>query len=466
MKSLIALVVAFASLILAAQLEEPIHHEIRVQVRSLPVYAFDQAGAPVTDLQPGELSLFVNGKKINSLALLKKKIDSVGVAQADNRSDEPLAIASGRMTFLIIDGNGITLKQLQRLKKILIAIVAQAGQDDRFILYTIFPTGNIRLIVGPEPSSPNLINRIEALTRNTISLSGPTRDPTVLDIAGNSGESYLERFSESGFADESSGNHLVKAIGFIKHALKLFTEPKVIYLISRGFPFDVSGAANVRRIAAGFQESGATVFTIDTTDFAMPSQTHTLQSIARESGGRFFGYTQVEQTATVIRESEKAYYEVFFDPGLIPSAGEYRVDLRCTRSTVRLVTPAALATFRKYPRLTRYEKELLAVDILQNGLWSKTMFNPIRPEFSCKSKRSPETNVTTIDVVIPAAGIGQVADMFLIRLRRDDQVVRIEKLERNLQALESILFRSRPDERLAFVILTRDGKICLAAMID
>src|SRR5512143_4016767 len=57
----------------AAQQQPQIHEEVTVRWWLVPVYAVDRAGAPVLNLAPEDLGIYIKGLKVEQFSLIKKR---------------------------------------------------------------------------------------------------------------------------------------------------------------------------------------------------------------------------------------------------------------------------------------------------------------------------------------------------------------------------------------------------------
>ena len=86
--------------------QEPLHYDVAVTVKVVPIFAVDARGNPVYDLAEDELELFVNGSAVPIADFQRYTVDEVREAEGETGTGraepEPLK-QKERVVFIIMD---------------------------------------------------------------------------------------------------------------------------------------------------------------------------------------------------------------------------------------------------------------------------------------------------------------------------------------------------------------------------
>jgi hypothetical protein len=134
----------------AAQQQPQIHEEVTVSWWLVPVYAVDKTGAPVLNLAPEDLRIYIKGLKVEHFSLIKKqfRVTEPGKPAPAPRVPGP-APTQKKMVFLVFDAAFSPYNLLARAKTIADTVIAQSDKTAQYVLLSIEPFAGLNYIVGP-----------------------------------------------------------------------------------------------------------------------------------------------------------------------------------------------------------------------------------------------------------------------------------------------------------------------------
>lgn len=419
---------------LFSQDRDVLHDYVKVQARAVPVYAMDNSGNPVTDLKPEEIAFYVNGKKIQLDLFVRRGFESEISSRIQAAPAELKPAISERIVFLIIEPGKLELRNLNRLKEILKGLVMQGKAGDKFVILTFEGAGNIHVIAGPEKAGEELIGKIDEF-----------KMPIIFQFRGYDTLEYM---------------------------FHLFPQPKVVYLFLRGEKIRMQPRSNISNVSSTqpltdlLRKASAPVFTINLNDFSTPSQQILLKNVAEENGGRYLGSNKIPELIETIRRQENAYYEAIFDLSKVPEAKRYHVEINCLRPGVRIQTLTVISKTKEYSELSRFEKELLAADILSGGNWSSYLMTRRNAEFITERSVQEDKVSCRLDVRIPEEMVACNAHIYMIRTNGKEEKTHIKRIDKKLDEMERLEIKGDREDRMGFVIIEESGRLYCSSWLD
>lgn len=458
MKNYLKLITLSISLIIlllpvfSQQEHKKILEEVSVNWWQVPVFAVDKNGAPVSDLQPGDIQVRLNGREIPVFTLYKRSF-TVTQPGEDSEEAKQLPIKKNKVLFLLFDLAISSKTSTRGAKMIAKKIIKDAETGTRFVVLTIDAFSGL-VYIG-EGSADNKDRLIDMMERNVIRKRNPRHIPTSNLIAGFQNSGKYEADDMSFFLESASKWYKRKNMGFFFafETLSLFLnsieDNKFIYLFSEGLSSLImeKSSRNVggergqylnhfKNAAHSLSRSGALLFIINATGLlkystltSPASGALTLQLLAKESGGTYLEGTH-EKIVERLENMHRAYYEISF-PDLPQLKGDTRkVAVTSNRKDIKIHSLRILEKRKPYEDMNDIEKELLVLNLItqpQNKLNKAkiTAYNA-RVEKTKKTKKN-----VTYTVSLPHGYLRQSIDLYKVWLAVNEQgAVQLEKMEK------------------------------------
>ncbi len=416
---------------LAAAQEQPaIQEEVTVRWWLVPVYAVDKAGAPVLNLAPEDLEVYIKGLQVEPFSLIKKQFK---VTEAGARAAAPQvpAPAQKKMVFLVFDAAFSPYVLLSRAKAIADTVIAQSDKTAQYILLGIEPLTGLKYIAGPTQDLKQIAKSMKkyisgkksdylleanAMDTNEIQNVYPAGDarnpnstgrrPGLRGTTGGPRDYATSRQQDLnwriGWRDKKRvASSYASALMTLDLVLGLFREySKVVYLYSCGIPddaflnravqsveppvamdepptfiFSLSSDTlaydSLKMIGQHLNKSGAILFLVNPSGTRVAetdsvSGEQSLRILANESGGRYFEGAEKE-IAKEVNSMEGGYYEISF-----PDKPEYEgqdldFEIRCRKPDIQIFTVKKVGREKSFGDMTGLEKEVLVLNILNKG---------------------------------------------------------------------------------------------------
>ncbi len=142
----VGLLLAWA--LVAAQQQPKIHEEVTVRWWLVPVYAVDRLGAPVLNLAPEDLAIYIQGLSVEQFSLIKKQFE-VTQSGKPGAAAQAKAPAQKKMVFLVFDAAFSSYNLLTNAKAIADTVIGQSDKAAQYVLLSIEPFAGLNHIVGP-----------------------------------------------------------------------------------------------------------------------------------------------------------------------------------------------------------------------------------------------------------------------------------------------------------------------------
>jgi len=378
-----------------ADWQKPLRYEIDVNAQIIPVFAVTTGGEPVFDLKAEEIELLVNGKpfKIANFTIFQVEGDQRPPGKGDE--DQKRVESLGRINFIVFDSVSNSQRGLKRAKEIALGIIKESPKSDAFVLLESNPKSGIRYVVGPDRDKKKLAKGIKEVVKiagqryfspqTFLRSAGVT--PNAAQQDGPNSRAYRERMFEiameivEGDRKEYRKQLMVflHSLSQMKYALKTVTQPRMVFLISGGIPASSLGRHYVRyykfmgSAAKAINYGGSVLYMINPVPVTNLGITHSLKFMAEESGGKYFGGSDLKKIVTRVKKHTRAYYELAFYPGERnkPQDDKLRIKIKCKRKGVNVNTVNYSERGKPYREMETIQKKLFALSVVTGGSWSR-----------------------------------------------------------------------------------------------
>ncbi len=473
-----------------------------VVIQTIPFYAVDRQGKPVFDLKPEELSLYLNGKKVDYLGMFNFSAPTLqnvkrGTAASEQKLSEPKSMILSkagqngtmqkRYVFVILDKMFNSRKGIRKSRELIEKLIRRSSDRDLFILYQIDSFKGLSYLAGPTADKEKcirLVRRIRAQGKveyaiNNIQaniLAGRIVDKKTggeeFKNALKAANAEMKRYVDRGKTHQ-------EVIASLKYVLKTITRPKLVYLVSEGINFYHSfgrvalGARKgdrdlyyeqLKKTAEAVNQGGSMLFVMDSnpvpnTSTLMDSGTKTLKYLAENSGGRYYWGRDQEAVIQKLHNTTKAYYEIDFDQDVISgNKSRVKVNVKCLRKGVTLHTLNRTEFKVKYQQMEAVQQELFALDIVNGGVWGRLLgkISETKPLFAGQQDKGERT----VEFLLPEAMKHKTLDIFQISI--DPKTFRADVQRWKSQTGEKLVLTvPRLKHRSQFIVFIEPGKtIC------
>lgn len=429
--------------------------EVSVNWWQVPVFAVDEKGNPVIDLEPGDITIIMNGKIIPTFSLDKRtfsvttRSDEVAPAVPPQAETPPLR---NKVVFLLFDLTLSSEHSIMRAKTIAKKIVKDAEKNTRFIVLTIEAfRGLVFIGEGNSDNQEPLLNIITDKVNNR--RNKRIVDPRMIasDRSSGGGKAKYDPEDISFFRESAAKYYTRKNMGFfyafktLYFFLNSIQDNKFVYFFSEG----ISRAIQTRggslaghkgqddyylgRVARYLSRCGAVLFIVNSRGVldSYPSQTsgeESLLFLARESGGTYLEGTR-EQIVTRLENLNQAYYEVSF-PDIPQLKGNTRkITITAKREGIRIYSLHSLEIKKKYTAMKPVEKEMLVLNLISQP--PNPLIKGIIDAYNAqvdKTKKKRESIVYT--VTLPPGYLNKHLDLYKVWLAVDNQgITQVEKIK-------------------------------------
>jgi hypothetical protein len=423
--ALLALVIAIVPGFLAAQELAKIQEEVVVRWWLVPVYAVNKDGSPALGLQTEDFEVYLNEKKIPFFDLHEKEFQV-----AETLKEQPMTKSAAplqkKMVLLVFDSAFSTYNLLEKAKKVAEAMMAQQGQAAQFIALSIEPFAGLKPICGPTHDRDLVYKNIEKYIsgkkaeylqinaldsteiRNVYPKDSPyaDRNPDESRTRGRR-TTLFERLDTR--EKRRIASVYTQSLMTLNLILGYFKDnSKIIYLFSCGIPIsamewktessagrpddpewasyenispDQFNLQAIKNVGKYFNQNGSLLFLINPAGtrlaiYDQDSGEQSLRILAEESGGRYYEGPE-KDIAEEIAGMETAYYEISF-----PDSDEYKgldmdFEIRSMKPDVKIYTVKRVSRGKEYRQMTRLEKEVLILNLLDQGPYAQAKLRVI-----------------------------------------------------------------------------------------
>ena len=521
---LLSLILGVAGDNLFASGQKQLHYDVSVVVKVIPVFAVDSAGNPIYDLKPDELELFVNDVSVKIAdfrrfsfedeqiveRVVKKKVAPKPAVSAQKRSD--------RVVFVIIDSVYNSHNGMKRSKKIAEGLLKKSPPGDTFILLLNTPAGGLKYLAtssnGNHKAALDLIEKIkmphEKWSRDIFQsreydnfTDFGLRDPAT--VSQSLKELQNQQLMQERWRYQNQVKGYTQSLGQLKYALSMISKPKIVYLISEGIakgayradlsekeggwgknystllkgeksakdsaiPLNMRMYKYLMDVVKAINYGGSVLYTINPVRIKTDDENvgdMSLRTLASESGGRHFGGSDIETVIKEVKKNTAAYYELVFSVKGVPEEG-MRIDVECKRPGVVINTLNHSQREKPYLSMEPLKKKLFALDVVNNGSWSriagKVVRIPLASKKTMKDKKSGKA-FTRVSVLVPKLMQAKALDIFSVWLDRKTGKVEINVINRVVGNNVTLQFERRKHGESYVVMVEPKEVYCVYSQI-
>ena len=468
----LVLIFSMVSFLYPQQDHDKIVEEVSVNWWQVPVFAVDKNGNPVTDLEPGDIEVRLNGRQIPGFTL-QKRFFTVIKREKEKKVEMPDAkqppIQKKKVLFFLFDLSLSREASIKRAKNIAEKIVSDAEEDVRFFVLTIDAfAGLVYEGRGSGSDKDQLVKLIQKQVKETqnkrvVDISDFFVNMPIAKIGGNKfdGEDskLLQEIVAKYYKRRSIGFfYSFEALYFFLNSIE---DNKFIYFFSEGMS-DSMLTSNInidrgrgmyyyyfKKVANYLSRSGALLFIINTMGVEQyqahdtPSQLSantastisqlpgedSLRFLSRESGGTYLEGTH-EKIVERLENMNRAYYEISFSDLPQLKGTTRKVSIKSKRKGIKIHSLHTLEKRKHYTKMIPIEKEILVLNLVtqpDNSLINNTIsaYNA-RVDKTKKNKKGVNYTVT-----LPPDFLQQHIDLYKVWLEINDQgMARMEKMEK------------------------------------
>jgi hypothetical protein len=443
----LVLILPMVSYLHPQQEHEKIVEEVSVDWWQVPVFAVDKSGNPVTDLEPGDIQVRLNGRQIPAFTLHKRSFSVTKQAKdqaAEEPADKQLSIKKNNLLFFLFDRALSSETSINQAKKIAEKIILDTEEDTRFFVLTIDTFAGLEYV--GEGSGENK-NQLMEMIKKKVKKKKTHRYTNFGELISNAGKYEPGEFGF--FMDSSSLWSQRKSMGFFNAfetlylVLNSIQDNKFIYLFSEGMPnYIFQRIARLstdiykhyfKKIGGYLSRGGAVIFIINPTEMLRYSGTlsgkHSLNFLAQESGGTYLEGTD-EKIVAQLENMHRAYYEVYF-PDLPQLKGPTRkISIKSKRKGIKIHSLRTLEKRKQYAQMNPIEKEMLVLNLVtqpDNSL--------IKGKIAAYNARIVKTKKSkkgvTYTITLPPGFLHRSIELYKVWLTVDEkEMARVEKIEK------------------------------------
>jgi len=388
----------------SAQQQPQLHEEVVVRWWLVPVYAIDKAGAPVLNLSPADLEVYIKGTKVDQLSLIKKQFQVTETKNTVVTTPQLKAPVQKKMVFLVFDAAFSTYSLMCKAKEIAESVIAQSDKSAQYVLLSVEPNEGLHYIFGPSHDLTLVAKNLKKYVYGKRSELDKPAD-IMLEMAnlGSHHTAYKEGPSRGGHIDiKHKASTFMSSLMTLNLVVGIFREySKVVYLYSCGVPgyalmdraeipyggptgpdyvyFSPDSLAydSLTMIGQYLNKSGALLFLVNPEGTrAMESDRNSgeqsLRILANESGGRYFEGTN-KQIVLEVNNMEAGYYEISFPDKPEYEGQELNLEIRSKRTEAQIFTVRKVGREKSFADMTELEKDVLVLNVLRQGPYAETI---------------------------------------------------------------------------------------------
>lgn len=508
--------------------QEPLHYDMAVTVKVVPIFAVDAKGEPVYDLTEDELELFVNGSAVSIADFQRYTVDEVQEEEVEAKRGQTAPKSrkqTERVVFIIMDSIFNSQYGWRRSKEFARNLILDSPAGDTFILLESTPAGGLKYHGTGREDRVSLINTLKKLKMPYEKWSRDIFQSREYDQFTDFGlqstrasGSGLQGMGQNQLNNEqmryqSQIKHFSRSLAQLQYALNTITRPKIVFLISEGI---AKGAFNLlqselnlnqqaraaSRLRAGQQSSllipektvadtstplnsrfykylkdvvqainrgGSVLYAINPARVIHDDENKgdlSLMTLAGESGGRYFAGSDVDIVIREVRKTTAAYYELAF-PLRSVSAREMDIEVKCRRKGVRIHSINHAEKENPYARMEPLRKKLFALDVINGGNWSRIVGKVVRLNTPAPAvKKVGQKTFYQVAVNLPRKMQNCYLDVFTLSIDPETQKVDVRLAGQTFKKSIDLRVQARQNRRLYFVIVEPQNTYCLYNQIE
>jgi hypothetical protein len=401
------------------QQQPQLQEEVIVRWWLVPVYAVDKAGAPVLNLAPEDFEVYIKGIKVDPFTLHKKEFKVSETKARVTETPVSKAPLQKKMVFLVFDALFSPYNLLAKAKTIADEVIAQSDMSAQYVLLSIEPMAGLHYVCGPTQDlkllardmkkyivgkKQDYMMKTSELDRSSIRLINPGNQDgaRVVNYMYQRDQQFQDVSSRTDYRDKKRMAAVYsQALMTLNLVLGYFREySKVVYLYSCGIPAsalvdrqelnkDFEGASwevylspdtfeydTLTLLGRYFNKSGALLFLVNpagtrVSESDADSGEASLRMLASESGGRYYEGAE-KQIAQEVNNMEGGYYEISFADKPEYAGDELDFEIRPKKPDITVFTVKKVGREKSYSEMTDLEKEVLVLNVLNNGPYALT----------------------------------------------------------------------------------------------
>ena len=420
---------------------DQIVEEVSVSWWQVPVFALDSAGNPVTDLEPGDIEIIVNGGIMPRFTLEKRPFVVTEMKEKllepgqDIPSAEQAPGMKARVIFLLFD---LTLSRdsaIIHAKQVAEKIIMETEAGVHFFILTIEPFKGLAYIADGKDNRDELAWLVhEKVKRFNNPRATSAGDFMGSPLGGKRGAKYEDE-EIAFFADAAGAYDKRRTMNFfysfdtLQICLNAIEGKKFIYFFSEGISNAVMSNTRggqsmyqyyLRRVAEYLGRSGAVLFIINTmgiydSSFSGASGENSLSYLAKMSGGKYLEGSQMKIVQT-LDNMHRAYYEVAFPDIPVRKDIPRDISINSKHSGVSIHTLSRLEKSKSYSEMSEVEKELTALNVITRNPLFKSSISILNVPIT-DSRQTGKKLVYT--VTIPRNWVNNSLDLYKVGIWKD-----------------------------------------------
>jgi hypothetical protein len=275
--------------------------------------------------------------------------------------------------------------------------------------------------------------------------------------------------------------NFARSLASLQYALRTITASKIVYLISEGIPLGVvketGGTGSLKKLdsdvifyfdylkrtAKAINYGGSMFYVVNPTNVQLmgyddSSGKHSLKYIAEESGGQYFGGSDVNKVVEKVERSTAAYYElIFVESDIIKDKLKFKI--KCKKKDVKIHSIRNSEKQKPYYKMKKLQKEIFALNVITGGSWSR-MVGKVKKIKYKKIKWRGKT-YRKVEVSIPAGMKDRESDIYFIHLDPLTMQADFEVVKRKLKDKESLKIRIDQERNHYFAVIDPKTTTCI-----
>lgn len=393
-----------------------IQHEVSVVLKLVPVHVTDRNGKPMAGLKRDEFSLFVDGTKIEITDFEEHRSAEIQglapMALARNAARDGNSNLLNRKIILFFDfafnsTRGIRLSRETALK----FLEEKAAPEDEIAVISYSTTKGLRVheffskdrvrarAVVESFGFNDILGRAEDVEQHYLEFTrsqeeGGTKVPGMEALEVNPGNAMSRNVSQSQVRLYLNRlEELTLALRYIPgNKYWLFFSsgpPSSLVFVKTGFQsLSPRAREEYEDLLKELSASNCIIFPFDAHEFggseASVSGAYTLERMAKQTGGRFYGNIGSPKNLDDIQSLTEAYYVLGFPIHESLGTGFHDIKVAVNRSGCRISAPAGFFDTKPFKKMSPFERALHLVDVAlsETPLYQIPLTMPMRAYYA------------------------------------------------------------------------------------
>ena len=493
--------------------QDPIKHEVSVDVVLVPLFITGPDGNPVFDLKKEDFEVKANGipAEISQFIQFNFQHQQEVTEKVAKPAKKKEIKRPSRAVFIIIDSVFNGYFGYRRALDIAVDIVKASSPEDMILVMENRAGAGPKHVAGPDEDKGSIIKKIRKLKLPTgkwdknlhltrgwnpeadNDLFEMVHESPILEYLANKTK-HMERLAYKNQIHQFSA-----FLTRIKYILKTIKRPKVVFLLSEGIAkaafkdlFSpkarvkiMTGSTLVRtekryneipedremrlfvdlqKIVNAINEGGSVLYTINSGKGRHDEEASgemSMRYLAHESGGSYVAGSDTKKIIKKLKKITAAYYELAFL--VTPDMGKAMdLEISCKRKGIKVNTFKHTERRKPYALMDEMEKKLFALNMVTGGSWSRLMGKVVRIKYNNlgEDKTGPE-NTSKIEVPLPAKMKDHELDLFSISIKPGSQEVNIQLITQEVKDKAQLVFKKQQNTNEYFVIIEPAFSLCV-----